>query len=383
MSLISTYQSRKSLFAEKLITKGVEASASDGLTTLINKIDDIQGGFTEGVLLYADKKIAQSGDDVNLYALLLEDDKAVIGETVRFYADRPLRTISINEMGVSLGDDYWVSTSSTTMSAIGRGGSIGYIQFNSSKIQIYTSSWSPDYYYKGKFHICDNVLTYTDTNDEIQTIDLTGVSTEYSYGANVSFTVDYYWEDAVTGSDGVANYEYGCSGLGNINFYATYGNFVSETFGVIDGTFFDKGILNDPQTNDGWSLNSTTRTRTNEYTELKHPTEVSQSTTFQTRLLDGNLTIEFDYYCTNVDEHGISIRKDSTVVVSRSLSHLNVPINTWCHIKWILKNGEYFIYVDGVDKTPPSHSLGEYTHFFFRVNKTYIIRYENFVIYPI
>ena len=84
MSLISTYQGRKSLFAEKLEDKGVEASSSDGLTTLINKIDDIEEGFTEGLLLYAENNIVQKEDTVDLYALLLEEGKPLPNKTVDF-----------------------------------------------------------------------------------------------------------------------------------------------------------------------------------------------------------------------------------------------------------------------------------------------------------
>ena len=43
MSLISTYNSIKSLLVTKLTNKGINnASTSQGMTTLINKIDDIE-----------------------------------------------------------------------------------------------------------------------------------------------------------------------------------------------------------------------------------------------------------------------------------------------------------------------------------------------------
>jgi len=71
MSLISTYQGRKTLFANKLIDKGVDASNTDGLTTLINKIDDIH--TSNDITLYGNKKILQTSDNAELYTLILKD----------------------------------------------------------------------------------------------------------------------------------------------------------------------------------------------------------------------------------------------------------------------------------------------------------------------
>ena len=56
MSLRSTYESRKALLAQKLNDRGVMASASDGLTTLINKIDEIPFG-PDVLTLNVDKNI--------------------------------------------------------------------------------------------------------------------------------------------------------------------------------------------------------------------------------------------------------------------------------------------------------------------------------------
>ena len=83
MSLINTYQSRKTLLAQKLGNKGVEASATDGLTTLINKVDDIEVGFTEGLFLYGENNIVQDGDDLKLYALLIQNGKPMANKDVR------------------------------------------------------------------------------------------------------------------------------------------------------------------------------------------------------------------------------------------------------------------------------------------------------------
>ena len=245
MSLISTYQSRKSLFAEKLITKGVEASATDGLTTLINKIDDIPSeGFTDGLLLYADKKIAQSEDTVNLYALLLEDNVAVSGEKVKIYSDIYLRSETCSSTD-SLYDDYYASSSKSGLAQydfIGEN-SVGspYIRYNSTTINIFYGGqqWSSDFRYTGEFHIKEGVLTYKDSEGVSHTVDVSMVDT--TKVPTNPITVHYKWVEVTTDSDGVASYEYDCTGSGLREFYATSGTFVSEPYSIIDGTFFDMG----------------------------------------------------------------------------------------------------------------------------------------------
>ena len=223
--------------AENLTIMGVPSQFDEGGLTLADKILEISGRVTSGIILYADKKIAQSGDTANLYALVLDDNIAVSGGTVRFYADTILRTATINYNGDWIGDDYWVSTSSSDTCWIG--GGQGFIQFNSTTIKIFTSSWSPEYSYTGKFHIKDGVLTYTDTNNETQTINVSGLNLTKAYGGTDPFTVDYFWEDAVTNSEGIATIDYTCTGSGLREFYATSGTFVSETYEVLDCIKYD------------------------------------------------------------------------------------------------------------------------------------------------
>ena len=253
MSLISTYQSRKSLFAEKLITKGVEASATDGLTTLINKIDDIQS-FTEGLLLYADKKIAQSEDTVNLYALLLEDNVAVSGEKVKIYSDIYLRSETCSSTD-SLYDDYYVSSSKSggvQYDFIGSNNDT-YIRYNSTTINIfYGDHWSSDFGYTGEFHIKDGVLTYKDSQGVSHTVDVSMVDT--TKVPSNPITVHYKWVEVTTGSDGVASYEYACTGSGLREFYATYSSIVSETYSVLDCIWYDP-LTETPLKNNWYSTN--------------------------------------------------------------------------------------------------------------------------------
>ena len=84
MSLISTYQSCKTLLANKLNSKGVTASASSGLTTLINKVEDIQY-FKNGVLLWSNKSIIQTNESADINVLVLDNGNVVTNEEVYFY----------------------------------------------------------------------------------------------------------------------------------------------------------------------------------------------------------------------------------------------------------------------------------------------------------
>lgn len=106
MSLISTYQGRKTLFAQKLTSKGVSASETDGLTTLINKIDNIETGFIDGILLVGDKDIIQTGNNCRLVAVAVQNGK-VVDETVTLYSlkNRFSNPLTENTNGFTLSSD--------------------------------------------------------------------------------------------------------------------------------------------------------------------------------------------------------------------------------------------------------------------------------------
>lgn len=91
MSLRETYQSRKNLLATNLRQKGVTASGTEGLTTLINKVLDINTISFDGITLNSDKDIisynggTQPESAVLTAQLTLDGDPApVSGETVTF-----------------------------------------------------------------------------------------------------------------------------------------------------------------------------------------------------------------------------------------------------------------------------------------------------------
>ena len=110
MSLISTYQSRKTLLAQKLTDKGVTASGSEGLTTLINKIDDIPDGLKDGIIIWSDKKIIQSSENIEFYSLALTDGVYSPPATSPIMTSKE-RTFSNNSLGTVIDEpigNHWV-----------------------------------------------------------------------------------------------------------------------------------------------------------------------------------------------------------------------------------------------------------------------------------
>ena len=191
-----------------------------------------------------------------------------------------------------------------------------------------------------------------------------------------------YIGQAKTNENGVAVVPYIGNGYGELDLVAGAvvdgSSIVSTPYEVIDATFYDKGILNDSQTNDNWDTKQATIDRQSTYTEL-----TGSTTVFQVKNISDGVIIEFDYYCTSASENGISVRQGSSSVWQWTLTQLGVSANTWCNIKWKLANGEFWIWVDGVDKTPTTHTISAFNKFYFRVTNDYNIRYKEFKVYPI
>lgn len=127
--------------------------------------------------------------------------------------------------------------------------------------------------------------------------------------------------------------------------------------------------------NNNWDIKQANISRQPNFTEL-----IASSTSFQTKSISGNVIIEFDYYCTNTNENGISIRNGGNAVWQRTLTQLGVAVNTWGHVKIKLSNGEYWLWVDDINKTSMTHTINTYDKFAFRVSDGYSVRYKNFII---
>jgi len=105
MTFASTYLSRKQLLVDKLASKGVTGhTSSDGLTTLINAIAEIESGSGKILKLISDKTtLSQYDSDVaTLTAILLDDGEGVAGEEIKFDFGNGLGVyIDTNEQGVA------------------------------------------------------------------------------------------------------------------------------------------------------------------------------------------------------------------------------------------------------------------------------------------
>lgn len=224
--------------ATNLTAMGVSASFGDGGLTLADKILQIQS-FTNGLLLWADKDIIQTGDTVSLHALLLDNKISVAGETIKFDFGTIVSSKQVSA-GDNIYDDYYVESSKTgdNYDYIGSG-LTGFIQFNSQIIKTYVTSYSEEISYNGEpFHIKDGVLTYKDTSNNTQTIDVSAINTTKAYGG-ASFTVNYYWLSATTNTNGVATVSYSAKGAGKIPVQAKCGIISSKTCDLLDCIFED------------------------------------------------------------------------------------------------------------------------------------------------
>lgn len=372
--------------ASNLETMGVSASFGDGGLTLADKILQIQR-FTNGLLLYADKSIIQIDDTVNLYALLLEDGKAISGETIKFDFGTIVSSKQVS-LGDDLYDDYYVESSKTgsNYDFIGTGHS-GFIQFNSSIIKTYVTSFSPEVTYNGEpFHIKNGVLTYKDTSDVERTIDVSAIDTSKAY-AGAACTIHYHWIEATTGSDGVATVSYTGKGAGVLNIKAVHGIIQSETYSIIDAFFKNVGIGTDDNTNYynpssrvTVSVDATGKTltqnggTTGQYYAIPIGTTPSSSSDSS---FDVDFVAEFDLVSFN--EKTAYLRCGDFY---RSFRNLGCTGGE--HIRYEIKNGSQKIFVDNSEV--PSYS-GSYemsnSNVFFTVGTDASMKFKNFIIYPI
>ena len=159
--------------------------------------------------------------------------------------------------------------------------------------------------------------------------------------------------------------------------------FVSETYELIDASFYDKGT--DTEYNTGWSnpSNNTTVTRSSTETTLIQTT--SGTTGFyQTNIVDNPLpnqcTIEFDVNLSSTGEV-MSFRADSTVVNWITLSEYSLAADTWHHFKFEINGTTVKPTINNVAKSTETWT-NTVNRFAFRLNSQELtIKYKNFVVY--
>ena len=104
MTFSETYLSRKNLIATNLTAKGVSAQGSEGLTTLANKILQIETGPAKILKLISDKTTFSQydSDTATLTAILLDGGTGVSGEEITFNIGSAVSPIiETNSQGVA------------------------------------------------------------------------------------------------------------------------------------------------------------------------------------------------------------------------------------------------------------------------------------------
>lgn len=123
MTFASTYLSRKQLLVDKLTSKGVTGyTSSDGLTTLINAVAEIETGTGTILKLISDKTLlSQYDSDVaTLTAILLDGGTGVSGEEITFNIGSGISSvIETNSQGVAQTTYTSTGTGDITLSITG------------------------------------------------------------------------------------------------------------------------------------------------------------------------------------------------------------------------------------------------------------------------
>ena len=247
MSLISTYQACKSLLAQHLTSKNETANANEGLTTLIDKVANIQY-FDDGIFLCGDKQIAESGDTVNFTALYLEDGKTVSGKKIIFDG-LPSRYITTTpeDTSIAMSGDYkiilpdsqdnqqWVSIGSTNKVII-----FGYYLGRDSYYMEVDEF--PVWITGNSVRVEGSSIYYLDEDGEDAVLDAsdydtTEVLAPFQVGGVI---LEDIFSD-ITDSYGVATVTYTGVGTGKLNVQTKTidGRLQSEIYELIDAIFYD------------------------------------------------------------------------------------------------------------------------------------------------
>ena len=125
MTFAQKYLSRKQLLVDKLDSKGVTGyTSSDGLTTLINAVSEIESGATKTLTLISDKTtLSQYDSDVaTLTAILLDNGEGVQGEEITFDTGSIIQPIiETNSQGVATTSYTSTGAGNITLSITGDG----------------------------------------------------------------------------------------------------------------------------------------------------------------------------------------------------------------------------------------------------------------------
>lgn len=304
MSLISTYQSIKTLLATNLQKKNVSASANEGLTTLVNKIKQVNS-FENGVLIKANSHVFQSGNTAKIMAMPLSDDKTVPSASVDFIESDG---VLFQDTGVSgsYDESEWFGKEYLTLTPGATGTEVKNEQASdqfllANKIGTAKTEWSDLADWNNGDVLSFEVVSVTGTvylyaNENISALENTGkmsvpITQNNSYigfklepDAKITFKDFVIIGEKVTtvSADGygVATYDYVCGGVGLKQFKAKYGSVQSEPCTIYDTLFYDNG----GQNVDKWDITRGAKMEfsypNNQYTQIAVTNAVSTSDTY-------------------------------------------------------------------------------------------------------
>lgn len=275
MSLSSTYISRKQLIADNLNSMGVDsADVSDGLTTLANKILDIEPSI-HGLVLDTSVSIVSSassvtiGDSVVFTSVLSAsyDDTSstdvdlsgvLTGATVEFYNDYTFLGSGVTGSdGVATFSHVFDECRVYNIRAV-FAGSNNFDSCVSSVISVtvnYNLTVSAD----------KSILSFND--GDVATVT---ASLDDNVGGVIGETLSYELLDKadnvldsgsdITDSNGEINFTYASTGVGDVRIIVTYG-LLQETYELEDCQFYDSFTSNSGH----WSIPSDVTLGYNEY----------------------------------------------------------------------------------------------------------------------
>ena len=234
----------------------------------------------------------------------------------------------------------------------------------------------------------ENVLILDGSSNVIQSGDVVTMEGRlYKNGVLAKNTVlDVYKNGAMvgtvnTGSTGVASYNYTGLGVGETEFYFKYGSFVSEPYSVLDTLAYDKGILDDPQTNDIYSRTSSI-TRSSDGTG----TVFSNSDWNNCFILNGSsqdwsnsgLAVEFEVL-------SLTGSGESRFTVNDGSSKHTTLKNTGTH-KFTISNGVIKYFVGGTQvgsDVSYDNTVSTVKLILINTNSARAMKFKEFKVYPI
>jgi len=386
--------------ASNLETMGVSASFSDGGLTLADKILEIQHQ-TKGIILSADKSIEQKGttqnpNKVTLSALVIDENEHIVPDDTPVVWNGVYTTSSwdIDEeelvwetMTLAIG--YWglISTTPDTAFYMGRGSN--YFTFYKTStgwnIACKDNATSTSITGNKLIHAGQGIIS-NGNGDYVDLATLNGSSASIVSDWEPSYCVGYigvgtidFYESSLT-ENGLATYEYTCSGAGLQQIQAVSGSLQSEPYIVYDGLMTDIGTSDNSSR---WSLDSVTYTQSSNNVLLNNTTGSNHYCVPKVNGSSSGYITSSSGVCLECD-----IKNNNASVVTLIVGGSQVALTDYVsssdfiHVKiWNNGNTLYYSINNGTTQSKSINYTNSYVQFRVGAGESYY--FKNLVIYPI